>query len=45
MGTFIHLGVPTMIGGNYIVRREALESVGGHNTNLKFYGDDTDIAR
>jgi glycosyltransferase involved in cell wall biosynthesis len=32
-------------GGNYVVRREALESIGGHNSDLTFYGEDTDIAR
>lgn len=29
-------------GGNYLVRREALERIGGHNTAIEFYGDDTD---
>ena len=32
-------------GGNYIVKREALERIGGYNTSIKFYGEDTDIAR
>jgi glycosyltransferase involved in cell wall biosynthesis len=32
-------------GGNFIVRREALEKIGGYDTNLSFYGEDTDIAR
>ena len=31
-------------GGNYILRRTALEAVGGHNVNLTFYGDDADLA-
>ena len=32
-------------GGNFIVRRDALEKIGGYDTNLSFYGEDTDIAR
>ncbi|MBS3903049.1 MAG: glycosyltransferase family 2 protein [Anaplasmataceae bacterium] len=32
-------------GGNFIVRRSALEAIGGFNTNLSFYGEDTDIAK
>jgi len=31
-------------GGNFIVRRDAMEKVGGFDTSIKFYGDDTDIA-
>lgn len=32
-------------GGNFVVRRTALEKIGGFDTNLSFYGEDTDIAR
>ena len=32
-------------GGNFVLRRAALESIGGFNTNIAFYGEDTDIAR
>jgi len=32
-------------GGNFILKRSALENIGGFNTNIKFYGEDTDIAR
>jgi GT2 family glycosyltransferase len=32
-------------GGNFVLRREALESIGGFNTGIAFYGEDTDIAR
>lgn len=32
-------------GGNFVLRRAALESVGGFNTDIAFYGEDTDIAR
>ncbi len=36
-GTFI-------IGGNVVINRTALEAAGGYNTNIAFYGDDTDTA-
>jgi glycosyltransferase involved in cell wall biosynthesis len=32
-------------GGNFVLRRDALEKVGGFNTSIAFYGEDTDIAR
>jgi len=32
-------------GGNFILRREALAKVGGFNTDINFYGEDTDIAK
>ncbi len=32
-------------GGNFVVRRSALESIGGYDTSIEFYGEDTDIAR
>jgi glycosyltransferase involved in cell wall biosynthesis len=32
-------------GGNFVLRREALEKIGGFNTAIAFYGEDTDIAR
>jgi GT2 family glycosyltransferase len=32
-------------GGNFVLRREALEEIGGFNTAIAFYGEDTDIAR
>lgn len=31
-------------GGNFVLKRLALEKVGGFNTDIKFYGEDTDIA-
>src|SRR5258708_7307171 len=38
--------VGTMLqGGNFVVRRSALEKIGGFNLNLIFYGEDTDIGR
>jgi len=32
-------------GGNFVLRREALEEIGGFNLAISFYGEDTDIAR
>jgi glycosyltransferase involved in cell wall biosynthesis len=32
-------------GGNFVVRREALEEIGGYNPLFSFYGEDTDLAR
>jgi glycosyltransferase involved in cell wall biosynthesis len=31
-------------GGNFTARRSALQEVGGYDTSLTFYGEDTDIA-
>ena len=33
------------LAGNLAVKKEALLSVGGFNINIKFYGDDTDLAK
>ncbi len=33
------------VGGNLVVRRKALEKIGGFDTNINFYGDDTDTAK
>ena len=35
---------PTIQGGNYVVRKSALEKIGGHSTDILFYGEDTDLA-
>jgi glycosyltransferase involved in cell wall biosynthesis len=32
-------------GGNFVLRRDALEKIGGFDTKIAFYGEDTDIAR
>ncbi len=34
-----------LLGGNFVARRETLEKMGGFDTSIKFYGEDTDIAR
>jgi glycosyltransferase involved in cell wall biosynthesis len=40
------LRVGSMVqGGNFVLNRTALEAIGGFNTNISFYGEDTDIAR
>ena len=32
-------------GGNFVVRRDAMEKIGGYDESLSFYGEDSDIAR
>ena len=40
------LRVGSMVqGGNFVLSRAALESIGGYDTSITFYGEDTDIAR
>jgi glycosyltransferase involved in cell wall biosynthesis len=40
------LRVGSMVqGGNFVVNRAAVEAIGGFNTAISFYGEDTDIAR
>jgi len=39
-----HIGA-MLQGGNFVVRRDALLKIGGYDTNIAFYGEDTDIAR
>ncbi len=40
------LRVGSMVqGGNFVLSRAALEAIGGFNTAISFYGEDTDIAR
>ena len=36
---------PMAVGGNMALRRSALKKLGWFDTAIKFYGDDTDIAR
>ena len=45
MNNFILRKTSVVQGGNEIVRRSALEKIGGHNVNLTFYGDDADLAK
>jgi glycosyltransferase involved in cell wall biosynthesis len=40
------LRVGSMVqGGNFVTSRQALLQIGGFNTDISFYGEDTDIAR
>jgi glycosyltransferase involved in cell wall biosynthesis len=40
------LRVGSMVqGGNFVTARWALEKIGGFNTEISFYGEDTDVAR
>jgi len=46
------LGMPTYwivgymtVGGNFAIRRSVVEKMGGFDTSIAFYGEDTDIAR
>jgi glycosyltransferase involved in cell wall biosynthesis len=32
-------------GGNFVVKRSALEKIGGYNSKFDFWGEDTDLAR
>lgn len=34
-----------VVGGNFAVRRSALKEIGGFDTSIAFYGEDTNIAR
>jgi glycosyltransferase involved in cell wall biosynthesis len=34
-----------VVGGNFAARRSALEQIGGFDTGIAFYGEDTNIAR
>jgi glycosyltransferase involved in cell wall biosynthesis len=34
-----------VVGGNFAAKRSAIEKMGGFDTSIAFYGDDTDIAR
>jgi glycosyltransferase involved in cell wall biosynthesis len=34
-----------LYGGNFAVRRPALESIGGFDTSIEFHGEDTNLAR
>ena len=45
LGRISHHTLGTMVqGGNFIVRKSALNAVGGYNTGIVFFGEDTDFA-
>jgi glycosyltransferase involved in cell wall biosynthesis len=40
------LGIGAVLyGGNFAVRRDALETIGGFDTSIEFHGEDTNLAR
>ena len=41
----VRCGAPMIQGGNFTVRRDALDAVGGFDRSIDFYGEDADIAR
>jgi len=42
----IYLGIGYMaVGGNFAIRKSAMEKVGGFDQTISFYGEDTDLAR
>ncbi len=45
MNRFILKKSSMLQGGNFVVRRSALDKIGGYNAEFEFYGEDTDIAR
>ena len=36
---------PVLLGGNFAIRRSALEAMGGFDTSIEFYGEDTNTGR
>jgi glycosyltransferase involved in cell wall biosynthesis len=44
MGSLLNRWFPMVQGGNFILRRSALNSIGGFDTSIDFYGEDTDTA-
>jgi hypothetical protein len=34
-----------IVGGNFAIKKEVLEKMGGFDTTIEFYGEDTNIAR
>ena len=45
VNNFIFHNTSVIQGGTEIVRRDALQKIGGHDVSLTFYGDDADLAR
>lgn len=42
---FLRQGGIMLLGGNFAVKKLVLEEIGGFNTNLDFYGEDTNLTR
>ncbi|HWP61405.1 MAG TPA: galactosyltransferase-related protein, partial [Candidatus Paceibacterota bacterium] len=34
-----------LLGGNFVVRKSAIDTIKGFDTSIAFYGEDTDLAR
>lgn len=34
-----------VVGGNFVVRKEAMEKIGGFDTSINLFGDDSDVGR
>lgn len=34
-----------IVGGNFVVKKSAVETIGGFDQDIAFYGEDTNIAR
>ncbi|MDR3582704.1 MAG: glycosyltransferase family 2 protein [Candidatus Pacebacteria bacterium] len=45
VNNFLIRNTSVIQGGTEIVRRDALQKIGGHDVSLTFYGDDADLAR
>ncbi len=45
MNRFILRRASVVQGGNFVLRASALREIGGYNTDIDFYGEDSDIAR
>lgn len=41
----IHHSLPSVLGGNFVVKKTALDRVGGYDTTISFYGEDTSTAK
>lgn len=46
LARFFHRWVgPTLQGGNYVISKNVMEQMGGHDTSYEFYGEDTRTAQ
>ncbi|MEI8104171.1 MAG: glycosyltransferase family 2 protein, partial [Candidatus Moraniibacteriota bacterium] len=45
MSEFLFKNGSMLQGGNFVLRREAMEKIGGFDTSIEFYGEDIDIGR
>ncbi|MBX9765421.1 glycosyltransferase family 2 protein [Patescibacteria group bacterium] len=46
LGNIAHLATGYCVaGGNLVIKKHALEAIGGFDTSVLFYGDDLDVAR